>query len=191
MSRILVKLKRKMLQSRILLILIALIMNNLILFDFSAADDWSGWQVENDVVMGGNSSSKLERSSQGNAVFTGRVSLENNGGFASLQYHFPPENIENYKKAILYVKGDGKKWQFRTKADLEDKASYVYEFTTTGDWQTVEVPLNEMKPVYRGRKLDIPNFSANTIQEIRFLIGNKKEENFRLEIDKIELVNYQ
>lgn len=44
-----------------------------------------------------------------------------------------------------------------------------------------------MEPVFRGRKLDIPSFSAESIQEIRFLIGNKKAEDFRLEIDKIEL----
>lgn len=163
-------------------------MNDLLLFDFSETTDWSGWEIENDVVMGGRSSSDLEHSEEGNAVFKGKVSLENNGGFASLQYHFPPKDIEGYKKAVIRVKGDGKTYQFRIKADLQDKASYIHEFTTTGDWQTIEVPLKEMEPVYRGRKLDIPNFSGDTIQEIRFLIGNKKEESFRLEIDKIELV---
>ena len=44
-----------------------------------------------------------------------------------------------------------------------------------------------MIPTYRGRSLNIPNFSANEIQEVRFLIGNKRAENFRLEIDKIVL----
>ena len=162
-------------------------MNNLILFDFSATDDWSGWQVENDVVMGGRSSSKLERSKEGNAVFTGEVSLENNGGFASEQYHFPSKDIKGYKTAVLYLKGDGKTYQFRLKENLRDRASYIYNFKTTGEWQTVEVPLNEMKPVFRGRDLELPNFSANTIQEIRFLIGNKNPQYFRFEIDKIEL----
>lgn len=162
-------------------------MSKLLLFDFSETDDWSGWRVENDVVMGGRSSSKLERSATGNAVFTGQVSLENNGGFASVQYHFPSKDIKGYKTAVLYLKGDGKTYQFRLKENLDDKASYVYNFQTTGDWQTVEIPLNEMRPVYRGRSLNMPNFSANSIQEVRFLIGNKKEQDFRLEIDKIEL----
>ena len=57
-------------------------MNSLLLFDFSASPNWNVWEIENDVVMGGNSSSKLERSVEGNAVFKGTVSLENNGGFA-------------------------------------------------------------------------------------------------------------
>ncbi len=163
-------------------------MSKLLLFDFSSAEDWSGWEIENDVVMGGKSSSKLERSIEGNAIFTGTVSLENNGGFASVQNHFAPKNIEGYEKALILLKGDGKKYQFRIKSDLDDKASYVYNFETTGEWQTVEIPLKEMEPVYRGEKLDIiPNYSVSQIQEIRFMIGNKKAEDFRLEIDQIEL----
>ena len=177
-----------MLQIRFILILTALIMNKLLLFDFSASEDWSGWDIENDVVMGGNSSAELKRSNEGNAIFKGNVSLENNGGFASLQYHYStPKDIQGYKKVVLYLKGDGKTYQFRTKSNLEDKASYVYNFKTTGDWQTIEVPLDEMEPVYRGEKLNKPNFSANTLQEIRFFIGNNKEQDFWLEVDKIIL----
>ncbi len=162
-------------------------MNKLLLFDFSAADDWSGWEIENDVVMGGNSSSYLERGDEGHAVFKGSVSLENNGGFASLQYHFDTKNIDGYKKALILLKGDGKSYQFRMKSNLRDKASYIYTFKTSGDWETIEIPLKEMEPVFRGNKLNLPNFSAETIQEVRFLIGNKKAEDFRLEIRKIEL----
>ena len=162
-------------------------MNSLLIFDFSSTKDWSGWKVQNDVVMGGNSFSKLERSKEGNAIFKGYVSLENNGGFASVHYKFATKDISNYKKAYIKLKGDGKNYQFRVKSNIEDKASYIYIFKTTGDWQTVEIPLKEMIPTYRGRSLNIPNFSANEIQEVRFLIGNKRAENFRLEIDKIVL----
>ena len=176
-----------MLQQQCFLFLIILTMSKLLLFDFSATSNWSAWEVENDVVMGGNSTARLERSEAGNAIFTGHVSLENNGGFASVQYHFPSKNIKGYKKALILLKGDGKSYQFRMKANLQDRASYIYTFKTTGEWQTIEVPLKEMEPVFRGRKLDLPNFSAESIQEVRFLIGNKKAEDFRLEIDKIEL----
>ena len=162
-------------------------MGEFVLFDFSETDDWSAWTIENDVVMGGRSSSELERSEDGNAIFKGEVSLENNGGFASVQYRFPSKEIKGYKKAVLHLKGGGKTYQFRLKENLRDRASYVYEFETTGDWQTVAIPLKDMKPVYRGRNLELPNFSANSIQEVRFLIGNKKPQDFRLEIDKIGL----
>ena len=44
-----------------------------------------------------------------------------------------------------------------------------------------------MYPAFRGRKLQMNNFSSESIQELAFLIGNKKAQNFKLEIDKIYL----
>ena len=44
-----------------------------------------------------------------------------------------------------------------------------------------------MYPVFRGRGLNQPNFSGKYLQEIGFLIGNKRAEKFNLIIDKIEL----
>ncbi|HSJ67629.1 MAG TPA: CIA30 family protein [Anditalea sp.] len=162
-------------------------MNSLLLFDFRASSDWSVWKIENDVVMGGKSSSQLSKSKEGHAVFTGYVSLENDGGFASMQYHFEAKDISGYDKATIRIKGDGKEYQFRIKADLNDKAAYVYNFNTNGEWQTIEIPLNQMEPTFRGNKLNIPNFNSNQIQEVRFMIGNGVAEDFKLEIVKIEL----
>lgn len=162
-------------------------MNSLLLFDFRASSNWSVWEIENDAVMGGKSYSELTRSEEGNAVFSGSISLENNGGFASMQYHFAPKEISGYKKAVIRLKGDGKEYQFRIKADLDEKASYVFSFKTSGDWQTLEIPLNQMEPIFRGKKLDKPNFKSDKLEEIRFMIANGKAEDFRLEIDRIEL----
>ncbi|WP_425639193.1 CIA30 family protein [Algoriphagus yeomjeoni] len=164
-----------------------LLMSSLLVFDFSANSDWSVWEIENDTVMGGVSASKLSKSEAGHAVFTGTVSLENDGGFASMQYHFAPKNISGYTKAVIRIKGDGKDYQFRIKANLKEWADYIYTFHTTGEWQSIEIPLNKMEPSYHGNKLNIPNFNADQIQEVRFMIGNGKSESFRLEVDKIEL----
>lgn len=167
--------------------LTVLMMNSLLIFDFGTSSDWSVWEIENDVVMGGKSKSKISRSESGHAIFTGEVSLDNNGGFASMQYHFNPKDISGYEKAIICVKGDGKEYQFRIKANLNERASFIKTFKTSGEWQTIEIPLNKMEPTFRGNKLNQPNFNAKQIQEVRFMIGNGKAESFRLEIDKIEL----
>lgn len=169
------------------LFLTTLFMNSLLLFDFGSSTDWSVWEIENDVVMGGNSTSELSRSKEGNAVFTGYVSLENDGGFASMQYHFESKDISGYDKAVIRLKGDGKEYQFRIKANLDEKASYIYTFKTDGEWQNIEIPLDQMEPFFRGNKLNQSNFNADKIQEVRFMIANGKAENFRLEIDQIEL----
>lgn len=162
-----------------------LVMNTLMFFDFSKQEDWSQWTIEDDAVMGGRSSSQFVRNDAGNAVFKGSVSLENNGGFASVQYHFESTNIADYSKAMLRVKGDGKRYQFCIKANLSDNYSFIQYFETMGEWQTVEIRLDNMYAVYRGRNVDRPNFDADYIEEVRFLIGNKKPQDFTLEIDKI------
>ena len=83
------------------------------------------------------------------------------------------------------MKGDGKKYQFRLKSNSNDYFSYITHFVTTGDWQDIEIDLTEMYPSYRGRKLDKPNYPKINVEQIAFLIGNKKEQRFKLEIDKI------
>ena len=42
-------------------------------------------------------------------------------------------------------------------------------------------------PAFRGRTLNYPNFDKTTIEELAFLIGNKKAEDFKLIIDSITL----
>lgn len=103
--------------------LTTIFMSSLLLFDFSSSTNWSVWEIENDVVMGGNSTSELSKSKDGNAIFKGSFSLENDGGFASMQYHFEPKDIQGYKNAVLRLKGDGKEYQFRIKANLKESAS--------------------------------------------------------------------
>ncbi len=55
------------------------------------------------------------------------------------------------------------------------------------EWGTIEITLTEMYPAFRGTNLDIPNYDRESIEEIAFLIGNKKAEDFKLEIASIIL----
>nr|WP_242610760.1 CIA30 family protein [Aquimarina brevivitae] len=157
------------------------------LFDFSKNATVDQWQIVDDVVMGGRSSGNFRLNDEGHGVFEGKISLANNGGFSSLRYRFDAVNVSQYTKVVLRVKGAKTTYQFRVKADASDYQSYVYPFETTGEWQDIEIPLSEMYPTYRGRKLNMPKFAHPTIEELRFLIGNKKPEQFQLCIDYILL----
>ncbi len=163
------------------------IINVMVIFDFTKNSSMENWYIINDDVMGGVSQSDIAIDESGNAVFEGSVSLQNNGGFCSVRYNNEEINAGGYEKVTFHIKGDGKRYQFRIKAGNGDSYSYASYFNTSGNWETKEILLKDMYPVFRGRKLDMPNFSHNKISEIGFLIGNKKEETFRLEIDKIEL----
>lgn len=60
--------------------------NELVIIDFSPDSNLRDWEVEDDVVMGGRSEGAFSLNQEGNAVFSGNVSLENDGGFSSVMY---------------------------------------------------------------------------------------------------------
>lgn len=157
------------------------------IFDFNKKTNIENWIIVDDVVMGGKSSGTFKLSAEGHGVFEGAISLENNGGFSSVRYRFEKILIREYTKIILKIRGDGKKYQFRIKPNSDDYYSYISPFSTTGEWQEIQILLKDMYPSFRGRKLDQPNFSNDYIEEITFLIGNNSQEEFKLLIDKIVL----
>ncbi len=169
------------------LILIMLTITPQIVFDFKTSTNPDSWQIVDDVVMGGRSNGNFEINNAGHGVFSGSVSLENNGGFSSVRHSTHISEISPDYKVVIKLKGDGKKYQFRVKHDTRAYYSYIYTFETSGEWEEIEIPLKEMYPSFRGRKLNSPNFSHDTIREVTFLIGNKKPQDFKLVIDKIEI----
>ena len=164
-----------------------LLNTNHTIVDFTKNSKLHSWSIVNDVVMGGKSTSSISINTEGNAVFKGEVSLENNGGFSSLRHRFEKLDVSDFSKIKIRLKGDGKKYQFRIKPSMFNQYSYVYHFQTNGDWQTIEINLADFTPIFRGRKLDMPNFSGTELEEIGFLIGNKKQEKFELILDAIIL----
>lgn len=145
------------------------------------------WRVMNDGVMGGISRSSLVLTDAGHGQFSGHVSLENYGGFASIQLSTMTKRTEETKFIVLRVKGDGKTYEFRMKGDVSQSESYVQPFATTGEWQNIKLAISAFYPQFRGRKLNIPNFNFSNIEQVSFLIANKQEEDFKLLIDFIGL----
>lgn len=159
----------------------------MVVFDFKLGSGIDQWLVVNDDVMGGRSQASFELTAEGTGLFKGKVSLENNGGFSSLRYNMDAVQTKTYTRLAVRLKGDGKNYQLRIREKQSDYFSYIATFETSGEWETIEVPLVDMYPSFRGRKLDLPNFNGNSMVELTFLIGNKKAETFALEIDKISL----
>ncbi|MBP8793797.1 MAG: CIA30 family protein [Lutibacter sp.] len=162
---------------------------SLSIFKFSKVSDVSDWKVVNDTVMGGQSNGEFYLDESGYGVFAGIVSLENNGGFSYLRFRLNKMNILDSQKIKIHLKGDGKKYQFRVKSSQYTQESYISNFETTGKWQTVEILLSSLFPTFRGKKLNLPNFDGEYLEELGFLIGNKKNESFCLLLDTIELAN--
>ena len=159
------------------------------LFDFSEPASVRTWNIVNDGVMGGLSSSALKWSPDGHAIFTGRVSLENYGGFASVRATPQDFMIADYTGIQLRIKGDGNKYKFRIRTNANfDGVAYTLDFTTLPDqWNTIKLPFSSFKPTFRGRTLyNVGPLQPLDIRQIGFLIGDKQEGNFALEVDWIK-----
>lgn len=158
-----------------------------IIFESSKNNKKQDWQVVDDGVMGGLSKGTFEIDENGLGKFSGKVSTANNGGFSSVRHPLKQRKVSDYKKIRLKIKGDGKVYQCRIKHQSFDNHAYVFLFQTNGEWQTIDIPLAAMYPSFRGRKLEMPHFNHEFIEEIAFLIGNKTNESFSLLIEKISL----
>ena len=146
------------------------------------------WRIIDDVVMGGRSNGQFQMDTEGNGLFFGAVSTENNGGFSSVRHQLNQRNISAFSKINIRLKGDGKTYQFRIKDNVSSYYAYITSFKTSGNWETITINLKDLYPSFRGQTLNLPNFKGDFIEEIVFLIGNKKNESFELRIDTIELV---
>ncbi len=154
-----------------------------VLFDFQTADHLP-WQVVNDDVMGGRSISRWLRT-DGVAVFQGLVSLENNGGFASVRSLPDRHDLVGCEAFVLRVRGDGRRYKFTVRSERGvDGALYQSAFTTKRDeWEDHRLPLNGFVATYRGRVLPgEPPLNPGKVRSLGLLVSDQQEGPFRLEI---------
>ena len=162
--------------------------SNQTLHQFTRESGAAGWQIETDSVMGGRSLGRLEIDDAGNAIFTGTISLENNGGFSSLQRDFPSLDVSTCRALGLGLKGDGRRCQIRIESSPGAPQAYAFDFDTTGDWQKIEIPFADMYPIRHGDRLDLPPYPGQTLSRVQILAGPPPGP-FRLEIDRLWLIH--
>ena len=156
-------------------------------FVFEFAPGAEPWPNIDDPVMGGLSRSRM-RLSGGVAVFEGVVSLENNGGFASLRSRPAEHDLRGFDGIALRLRGDGKVYGVRLRTDSRfDGVSYQTKVATeAGRWVEIRLPFETFAPVFRGRRVPgYPALDPGTIQTFGLIISDKQEGPFRLEIDRI------
>lgn len=147
------------------------------------------WRIVNDDVMGGVSKSNVFISN-GNIIFSGTVSLENNGGFASLRSPVRDYDFSQFTGLEIKLKADGKRYSISMK-ETSYFTGYFYTQsfeTKKNKWITVKVPFDQFNPYYFGRKISsTAEIPLDKIKEISFLIGDKQDGEFIAEVDFIKL----
>ena len=141
------------------------------------------WNIVNDTVMGGRSSSRWSKNSSA-LSFEGFLSLENNGGFASVRHDLNNINLSSTDGIFIKVKGDGRKYQFRIRSQASRWANYSQEFKTKKDTvQSFFLPYKDFKPSWRGRSVrNVPTLTGKDVRGIGFLLGDKIQGKFKLDI---------
>jgi NADH dehydrogenase [ubiquinone] 1 alpha subcomplex assembly factor 1 len=157
--------------------------------DFSAG--CQGWVNVDDVVMGGVSHSMMQHRLDGTASFTGELSLERNGGFASVRTLLNVRDFRKFERFRLRLKGDGKHYSFRVRNDERfDGVVYASDFDTQpGEWMEIDLPFSDFRPLFRGRaRPEAPAMDPARVVQIGFLISSKQEGPFCLQVEWIKAV---
>ncbi len=156
------------------------------------------WGAVDDVVMGGVSSSGIQLEN-GNAVFTGLVSTDNNGGFASVRTRNfdPPLNLATQKCITLRLKGDGQRYKFFVRDDSSwDGVAFAYSFDTVkNQWIDVRIPFDKLVGVRRAKTVREAKLNPSKIRAFQFMLSKFEYDGvlnpsftpgeFRLEVSKI------
>jgi len=143
------------------------------------------WQVVNDDVMGGISTSQVRVTEDGTVVFAGTVSLENNGGFASVRSVPARHDLTGCDAFVVRVRGDGQRYKFTVRMERSfDSAIYQAAFTTkAGEWQEHRLPFRDFVPSFRGRVLaGEPPLDPTRVTSVGLLISDQQAEPFHLEL---------
>ncbi len=160
-----------------------------IIFDFIDKSEVDIWKAVNDGVMGGLSDGSASYSDQGFLVFSGTISLENNGGFSSIRTLPDVYDLSKYNRIVIRVLGDGRTYQFRLRIDRAfEGLAYKHDFNTiSGEWTEIELPFDSFVPTIRGRIIeDADSLNPGEIKQLGFLISDKKAGPFKLIVDNIK-----
>lgn len=174
--------------------------HNLTLFDFrhSAQDLQNIWGAVDDVVMGGVSQSGIEISKAA-AIFSGKVSTENSGGFASVRTRNfdPPLNLADYTGIEINIKGDGQRYKFLVRSESRwDGIGYSFSFDTEADkWMNIRIPFGKLIPVFRAKVVSDASLNSSQIYALQFMLSKFEYDgglnpsfmpgNFQLQIESI------
>ena len=160
-----------------------------VLFDFSETEGGRRWRTVNDGVMGGRSDGRFRFAENGTMEFFGTLSLENNGGFASVRSQARRLGLQEGDALVTRIRGDGRRYTLNLYVPTRRMAfSYRVGFQSKKDeWVELRVPLKDFAATSFGRVVNNAGpVNPQQVSSIGFLLGDKKAGPFKLEIDWIK-----
>lgn len=160
------------------------------LFDFTGADPAKEWHTVNDGVMGGVSEGKFKITDEKTLEFFGNLSLENNGGFASVRSKAKKLGFEKGDAVVARVRGDGREYMLNLYLS-KPLIAFSYRATVQtkkDEWIEVKVPLDKFEATSFGRIVkDAGAVKPEEINAIGFMLSDKKAGPFKMEVEWIKV----
>ena len=160
------------------------------LFDFTGTDAAKEWQNVNDGVMGGVSEGKFKITDKKTLEFFGTLSLENNGGFASVRTKAKKLGLEKGDTVVAKVRGDGREYTLNLYLN-KPLIAFSYRATVQtkkDEWIEVKVPLDKFEATSFGRVIkDAGAVNPEEVNALGFMLSDKKAGPFKMEIESIEV----
>jgi NADH dehydrogenase [ubiquinone] 1 alpha subcomplex assembly factor 1 len=160
------------------------------LLDFSDPEAAQRWQAVNDGVMGGVSDGRFRITEEKTLEFSGTLSLENNGGFASVRTKPTELDIKAGDIIVVRVKGDGREYMLNLYTNSRRRAfSYRAPLSTTKDeWTEVKVPLQDFIPTAFGRRVQgMRPVEPSQINGLGFMLADKKPGGFQMKVEWVKV----
>ena len=160
-----------------------------ILFDFSSPKAAASWGPIDDRVMGGISSSSFLYEDASGALFSGEVSLEHGGGFASVRSGHLDLDLSDYQGLAIFFMGDGNSYKLSLTTEPRfDSVVYRAVFKTVpGKWEELRIPFQEFVPSFRGEAVPgAPDLNPSRIVTLGLLISQRQKGSFRLKVSSIQ-----
>jgi NADH dehydrogenase [ubiquinone] 1 alpha subcomplex assembly factor 1 len=160
------------------------------LFEFAGPEAARQWQAVNDGVMGGVSDGRFRIAPDTTMEFFGTLSLENNGGFASVRSKPADLDVKAGDTIVVRVKGDGREYVLNLYTTSRRMAfSYRAPLPTMKDeWTEVSVPVTEFIPTAFGRRVQgMGPVQPDQIVGLGFMLSDKKPGPFKLEVGWVKI----
>jgi len=160
------------------------------LFDFAGPEAARKWQAVNDGVMGGVSDGRFRIADEKTLEFFGTLSLENNGGFASVRTKPADLDLKAGDTMVVRVKGDGREYVLNLYTKSRRTAfSYRAALPTTKDeWTEVRVPLGDFIPTAFGRRVQgMGPVEPSQINGLGFMLADKKPGKFLMQVEWVKV----
>ncbi len=155
---------------------------------FGDGDSLESWISVNDGVMGGVSKGGFKRSDDDTLLFTGKLSLENNGGFASIRMKPADLGLAGKSGIVVKARGDGRTYwvDLRVNDQMSASSYRAYFETKDGEWIETMIPFKDFKLQSFGRDLPSKPIRPGSIESVGFTIADKKEGSFSMEIEYVK-----